>query len=44
MTFESTDSGQDLVVCEDADDMFKRLGLMKVKDHAFFGMIVTIKP
>lgn len=24
-TFEDTDAGRDLVVCEDADDMFKRL-------------------
>jgi len=26
-TFEATDSGQDLVVCKDADDMFKKLGI-----------------
>lgn len=26
-TFESTDSGRDLVVCKDADDMFKKLGI-----------------
>jgi DNA-damage-inducible protein J len=26
-TFEDTDAGRDLVVCKDADDMFKRLGI-----------------
>ena len=26
-TFQKTDEGKDLVVCEDADDMFKKLGL-----------------
>ena len=26
-TFDSTDEGRDLVVCEDADDMFKKLGI-----------------
>jgi len=26
-TFEATDSGQDVVVCEDANDMFKKLGI-----------------
>jgi DNA-damage-inducible protein J len=26
-TFEATDSGKDLVLCEDADDMFKKLGI-----------------
>lgn len=26
-TFESTDAGQDLVLCKDADDMFSRLGI-----------------
>ena len=26
-TFESTDSGQDLVVCKDAEEMFERLGI-----------------
>ncbi|MBN1868283.1 type II toxin-antitoxin system RelB/DinJ family antitoxin [Candidatus Sumerlaeota bacterium] len=26
-TFEATDSGRDLVVCADADDMFEKLGL-----------------
>ena len=26
-TFESTDRGEDLTVCKDADDMFKRLGI-----------------
>ena len=26
-TFEDTDAGKNLVVCEDADDMFKRLGI-----------------
>jgi DNA-damage-inducible protein J len=26
-TFEATDSDKDLVVCEDADDMFKKLGI-----------------
>ncbi len=26
-TFDSTDEGQDLVVCEDADDMFEKLGI-----------------
>ena len=25
-TFEKTDAGRDLVVCEDADDMFRKLG------------------
>jgi len=25
--FADTDSGKDLVVCEDADDMFKKLGI-----------------
>ena len=26
-TFEDTDAGRNLVVCEDADDMFKKLGI-----------------
>ena len=26
-TFESTDSGRDLVLCKDADDMFSKLGI-----------------
>jgi DNA-damage-inducible protein J len=26
-TFESTDSGQDLTVCKDADDLFDKLGI-----------------
>lgn len=26
-TLESTDAGRDLVVCKDADDMFKKLGI-----------------
>jgi len=26
-TFEDTDAGRNLVVCEDADDMFKSLGI-----------------
>ena len=26
-TFENTDTGHNLVVCEDADDMFKKLGI-----------------
>lgn len=26
-TFEETDTGQDLVVCKNADDMFKKLGI-----------------
>jgi DNA-damage-inducible protein J len=26
-TFESTDRGEDLTVCKDADDMFERLGI-----------------
>jgi DNA-damage-inducible protein J len=26
-TFEDTDAGRDLVVCEDADDMFRKLGI-----------------
>ena len=26
-TFQQTDKGQDLTVCEDAQDMFKKLGL-----------------
>ena len=26
-TFNSTDSGHDLIVCEDADDMFAKLGI-----------------
>lgn len=26
-TFDSTDEGRDLVVCEDADDMFRKLGI-----------------
>jgi len=25
-TFDATDAGRDLVVCKDADDMFKKLG------------------
>jgi DNA-damage-inducible protein J len=25
--FESTDAGKDLVVCKDADDMFRKLGI-----------------
>jgi len=26
-TFEDTDAGRNLIVCEDAEDMFKRLGI-----------------
>ncbi len=26
-TFEDTDAGRDLVVCKDADDMFRKLGI-----------------
>ncbi len=26
-TFDSTDEGRDLIVCEDADDMFEKLGI-----------------
>jgi DNA-damage-inducible protein J len=26
-TFESTDAGCDLIICEDADDMFEKLGI-----------------
>jgi DNA-damage-inducible protein J len=26
-TFEDTDAGRNLVVCKDADDMFRRLGI-----------------
>jgi DNA-damage-inducible protein J len=26
-TFERSDAGKDLVVCKDADDMFRRLGI-----------------
>ena len=26
-TFDSTDSGRDLIVCKDADDMFEKLGI-----------------
>jgi DNA-damage-inducible protein J len=26
-TFEGTDAGKDLVVCKDADDMFRKLGI-----------------
>jgi DNA-damage-inducible protein J len=26
-TFEATDEGRDLVVCEDADDLFNKLGI-----------------
>ena len=26
-TFESTDAGRDLVLCQDADEMFARLGI-----------------
>ena len=26
-TFEATDAGRDLIVCKDADDLFKKLGL-----------------
>ncbi len=26
-TFSNTDTGKDLIVCEDADDMFKKLGI-----------------
>jgi len=26
-TFKSTDAGRDLIVCEDADDMFRKLGI-----------------
>lgn len=26
-TFANTDSGHDLIVCEDADDMFRKLGI-----------------
>jgi DNA-damage-inducible protein J len=25
--FESTDAGKDLVICKDADDMFRKLGI-----------------
>jgi len=26
-TFSNTDTGKDLIICEDADDMFKKLGI-----------------
>jgi DNA-damage-inducible protein J len=26
-TFDSTDTGRDLIVCKDADDMFEKLGI-----------------
>jgi DNA-damage-inducible protein J len=26
-TFDDTDAGRDMIVCEDADDMFKKLGI-----------------
>ena len=26
-TFKSTDAGRELIVCEDADDMFEKLGI-----------------
>ncbi len=26
-TFENTDAGRDLIVCEDIDDMFEKLGI-----------------
>ncbi|MBI2441561.1 MAG: type II toxin-antitoxin system RelB/DinJ family antitoxin [Lentisphaerae bacterium] len=26
-TFDSTDAGRDLIVCKDADDLFKKLGI-----------------
>ena len=26
-TFSNTDTGKDLIVCEDADDMFRKLGI-----------------
>ncbi len=26
-TFETTDAGRDLVLCKDADDLFKKLGI-----------------
>lgn len=26
-TFEGTDAGKDIVVCKDADDMFRKLGI-----------------
>ncbi len=26
-TFSNTDTGNDLIICEDADDMFKKLGI-----------------
>ncbi len=26
-TFEATDAGRDLVVCDDADDLFRKLGI-----------------
>lgn len=26
-TFSNTETGKDLIVCEDADDMFKKLGI-----------------
>ena len=26
-TFENTDAGRDLVICKDADDMFRKLGI-----------------
>lgn len=26
-TFDATDAGRDLIVCEDADDMFRKLGV-----------------
>lgn len=26
-TFINTDAGRDLIICEDADDMFKKLGI-----------------
>ncbi|MCF8106910.1 MAG: type II toxin-antitoxin system RelB/DinJ family antitoxin, partial [Desulfohalobiaceae bacterium] len=26
-TFSDTDAGRDLIICKDADDMFKKLGI-----------------
>ncbi len=26
-TFSNTDTGKDLIICEDADDMFRKLGI-----------------
>ena len=28
-TFEDTDSGKNLIICEDADDMFRKLGIVR---------------